>query len=114
MDRMEVEHLIERLEGCTGGLTNTRVCLPVHALEIGMHVDALDKPWLESSFLFQGFFITAREEIELLKSECKYVYITLTHETVDSNSAKYTGNRRRTMAVGALRQAKTNRHLALV
>lgn len=27
-------------------------------LKIGMYASALDRPWLESSFLFQGFLIT--------------------------------------------------------
>jgi hypothetical protein len=26
-------------------------------LQVGMHVSALDRPWLESPFLVQGFYI---------------------------------------------------------
>lgn len=44
-------------------------------LELGMYVAQLDRPWLESPFLFQGFVIETREELEKLKQLCKFVYI---------------------------------------
>ncbi len=45
-------------------------------LRIGMRVDRLDRPWLETPFLFQGFTIESQEQIEQLKKYCAYVYIT--------------------------------------
>ena len=44
-------------------------------LEIGMYVSELDRPWLESPFLFQGFEIQSDEDLQKLKSLCKFVYI---------------------------------------
>ena len=44
-------------------------------LRLGMYVAELDRPWLETPFLFQGFEITSEEELEDLKRYCKYVYI---------------------------------------
>lgn len=44
---------------------------------IGMYVCALDKPWSESSFLFQGFSIQNQQILQQLKSECEYVYIDI-------------------------------------
>lgn len=44
-------------------------------LELGMHVASLDRPWLETSFVLQGFDIETEEEIERLRSSCKFVYI---------------------------------------
>jgi HD-GYP domain-containing protein (c-di-GMP phosphodiesterase class II) len=44
-------------------------------LETGMYVVRLDRPWTETPFLFQGFFIRNREEIEELRHHCKYVYV---------------------------------------
>lgn len=41
----------------------------------GMYVTKLDKPWKESPFLFQGFFIENAQTIEQLKDECTFVYI---------------------------------------
>ena len=44
-------------------------------LEVGMFVSSLDRPWLDSSFLIQGFRIETREQIDRLRSECEYVLI---------------------------------------
>lgn len=52
-----------------------RIRIPVDALQIGMYVDELDRPWLESPFLFQGFPIRNEEELEQLQSCCQYVYV---------------------------------------
>ncbi len=51
------------------------VSMPVIGLRIGMRVSELDKPWAESSFLFQGFTIESQSDIDALKEECTYVYI---------------------------------------
>jgi len=40
-----------------------------------MYVTQLDRPWLETPFLFQGFFISSDEELADLKRLCKFVYI---------------------------------------
>jgi hypothetical protein len=37
-------------------------------LEIGMYVCELDRPWLESPFMLQGFLIENEEDIEALKN----------------------------------------------
>ncbi len=47
----------------------------VNDLRIGVYVLELDRPWLETPFLFQGFEIKTDEELEELKRHCKYVYI---------------------------------------
>lgn len=44
-------------------------------LEKGMYVSRLDKPWLESEYTFQGFYIEKQEDIDLLFERCEYVYI---------------------------------------
>lgn len=49
--------------------------LDVHELRPGMYVCQLDRPWTETSFLFQGFEIRSREELIELARLCKYVYI---------------------------------------
>jgi HD-GYP domain-containing protein (c-di-GMP phosphodiesterase class II) len=55
-----------------------RLYTPVHLLEIGMYVIELDRPWLDSPFLFQGFEIKSQDEIMQLKGCCDYVYIDTT------------------------------------
>jgi len=47
----------------------------INELTPGMYVCDLDRPWVESSFLFQGFEIKDDDEIAKLRKECKFVYI---------------------------------------
>ncbi|MGI0116206.1 HD-GYP domain-containing protein [Zooshikella sp. RANM57] len=47
----------------------------VDQLEVGMYVVRLDRSWLETPFLLQGFTIKTQEDIHLLSSYCHYVYI---------------------------------------
>jgi len=44
-------------------------------LALGMYVARLDRPWLETPFLFQGFPITNTADIEKLKQYCEFVYV---------------------------------------
>lgn len=49
--------------------------LEPHELRIGMYVCDLDRPWLESPFLFQGFLIEDTKIIDELTDYCDYIYI---------------------------------------
>jgi HD-GYP domain-containing protein (c-di-GMP phosphodiesterase class II) len=49
--------------------------VPVAELEIGMYVFELDRPWLETPLLFQGFRIRSQEEIDALRSHCRAVVV---------------------------------------
>ncbi len=40
-----------------------------------MYVSRLDRPWGESDFLFQGFYIKTQDDIEEIKRQCEHVYI---------------------------------------
>lgn len=44
-------------------------------VKLGMYVSALDRPWLETPFLFQGFPIQDVDDIEELKKHCEYVFV---------------------------------------
>lgn len=44
-------------------------------LQLGMYVAELDRPWLESPFLFQGFILEKDEDINELRAICEYVYV---------------------------------------
>jgi len=50
-------------------------------LEIGMYVSSLDRPWLETPFVLQGFQLETDKDIERLRKHCDYVYID-THQSV--------------------------------
>lgn len=51
--------------------------IDVDGLCIGMYVSQLDRPWLETPFLFQGFFIRNSQEIDELRRYCSYVEIDI-------------------------------------
>lgn len=53
-----------------------------HELCIGMYVVELDRPWTETPFLFQGFLISSKEEIDQLQKYCEHVFIDVTQTTV--------------------------------
>ncbi len=49
--------------------------IPVSSLRIGMYVRELDKPWEESSFMFQGLDVKTQEDILAVQRECKDVWV---------------------------------------
>jgi len=49
----------------------------VKDLQIGMYVCEVDRPWLETPFLFQGFPVNSRADIKMIQQICKYVYIDI-------------------------------------
>jgi len=53
----------------------TEVRIPVGELQLGMHVIRLDRPWVETDFLLQGFIIDEAQIIDALVSQCDHVYI---------------------------------------
>ena len=44
-------------------------------LKIGMYVSNLDRPWIDTPFLLEGFSIETEEEITTLSQYCSYVHI---------------------------------------
>lgn len=48
---------------------------PVTELTLGMYVAKLDRPWLETSFELQGFYVRNKEIIDRLAAECDFVYV---------------------------------------
>ena len=64
-------------------LGNNRLAIDVAKIKIGMYVSELDRPWLETPFLFQGFLIREQDEIDELRKLCKQVVIDI--EQTDSS-----------------------------
>ncbi len=62
--------------------SNTRK-IDVGGLRVGMYVSRLDRPWLETPFLFQGFIIRTDSEIEELDRYCDFVEVDI--EQSDAN-----------------------------
>ena len=44
-------------------------------LRIGMFVCELDRPWIETPFLFEGFEIKSQADLEEVQRHCHYVYV---------------------------------------
>lgn len=57
------------------GLQDSLIEMPVSRLEAGMYVALLDRPWLETPFALQGFFIESDEDLETLAQHCQVVYV---------------------------------------
>ncbi|MDP5208156.1 HD-GYP domain-containing protein [Microbulbifer sp. 2205BS26-8] len=57
--------------------------ISVGALQRGMFVSRLDRPWVRTPFALQGFYIRDLEEIRQLQKHCRYVYVDV-HKTVGS------------------------------
>lgn len=68
-----------------------RVRMPVQELTLGMFVSELDRPWLDSPFLIQGFRIRTQDELRQLRALCNYVYVDVIRErtTCDSTGEQY-------------------------
>jgi HD-GYP domain-containing protein (c-di-GMP phosphodiesterase class II) len=58
-------------EASLAGLKKTLV----ENLTIGMYVAQLDRPWEETEFPVQGFYIRSRQGIDRLGRECQFVYV---------------------------------------
>lgn len=51
-------------------------------LKKGMYVSELDRPWLETPFLFQGFRITNSDELEQITRLCDFVFVDTEKSTI--------------------------------
>src|SRR5690606_9820036 len=56
-------------------MATTRVKMPVSQVQVGMFVSDLDRPWVETPFPLQGFYIRHARDIQVLEGYCKHVYI---------------------------------------
>ncbi len=60
-------------------------------LRIGMYISELDRPWTETSFLFQGLLIESAEDIDQLQKLCSCVYIDSDDEPAGENVVREFG-----------------------
>lgn len=51
----------------------------VHTIDLqkGMYVSQLDRPWIETPFMFQGFELKNDDQVEQLRKHCQWVYIDI-------------------------------------
>lgn len=60
----------------------------VEQLEKGMYVAELDRPWVGTPFMFQGFIIENDEELAQLRELCKHVFVDDLKSNADLNLQK--------------------------
>ena len=69
--------------------------MDVGELRPGMYVAELDRPWLDSPFLFQGFFLDTEDEVAAVRKVCSFVFIdTDKVEGGDQGPAKGAGGKK--------------------
>jgi len=74
--------------------SNTLTKINVEDLEVGMYVSKLDKPWLESNFLFQGFELKNQADINAVCEQCKFVFIDINKQKTQTFDSKVTPYRK--------------------
>lgn len=80
-----------------------KIKLDVDRVCTGMFVAELDRPWLGTPFLFQGFLIESADEITQLQECCEYVFI----DDLQSSSERTIQDALRS-AVGHVRSGKVS------
>ncbi len=61
--------------------------IPTRDLKVGMFVADLDRPWVDTPFLLQGFLIEEDEQIATLRAHCEYVMVDRARSTGDEYEA---------------------------
>jgi len=81
-------------------------------LRKGMYVAELDRPWLETPFVFQGFEISNQVEIDILRSHCDFVHVDVDRSDLTPAQSKVlqdavpSGSRRPRSSAGKLAPGK--------
>lgn len=76
----------------------------VDDLKLGMFVSDLDRPWIDSPFLLQGFTINSMDELATLRELCQYVHIDvgLSRIVEDAHEQNSHGGRKRAKVVAKM------------
>ncbi|MGE0316162.1 MAG: HD-GYP domain-containing protein [Lautropia sp.] len=65
----------------TATTTSRRYQIGADDLRMGMFVVELDRPWLDTPFLLQGFLIDSQVELDTLGKYCEYAYVDIDRST---------------------------------
>ncbi len=60
--------------------------ISVSDIEMGMYIDELDRPWVGSPFMFQGFLLSEAKHLEQLTQLCEFVYVDPEKSSVSVSS----------------------------
>lgn len=56
-------------------MSNNEIKLSAHEVSIGMYVTKLDRPWLDTPFMLQGFMINDEQDLITLREHCEHCYV---------------------------------------
>ncbi|PSF09482.1 phosphohydrolase [Marinobacter halophilus] len=65
--------------------------IAVHDLEVGMFVSDLDRPWHQTPFPIQGFYIRSQSDVRALVSHCKWVMVDVAENRDSTKPGNETG-----------------------
>lgn len=51
--------------------------VPVADLQFGMYIAELDRPWTDTPFMFQGFYLRTDPQLQALRRLCKHVFVDI-------------------------------------
>lgn len=51
------------------------VKIAITGLRLKMYVSRLDRPWIETPFIFEGLFVETADQLSRLQALCRYVYV---------------------------------------
>ena len=77
-------------------MSDNTVKLHVSELRVGMYVSKLDREWLDTPFLMQGFYIESRDDVDTVCQYCEHVWVDVTRkakgtETSSNPPSAFTG-----------------------
>jgi HD-GYP domain-containing protein (c-di-GMP phosphodiesterase class II) len=49
--------------------------ISVGNLQFGMYIVELDRPWTDTPFMFQGFYLRTEQQLQALRKFCKHVFV---------------------------------------
>ncbi|MFO1370508.1 MAG: HD-GYP domain-containing protein [Marinagarivorans sp.] len=58
----------------------------VSDLRVGMYVAKLDRDWLETPFILQGFMLESQEDVDIVAEYCSYVYVDTVFKALNSTA----------------------------
>ena len=70
-------------------MSTNRMKIEVNALKEGMFVADLDRPWHETPFPLQGFYIRLDDDVKALSEYCKFVYVDQKKQRQSKNYEKH-------------------------
>ena len=86
-DSTDIYDISTTFYGLAGMSIHTRQ-IDVDGLRIGMFVSQLDRPWIETPFLFQGFCIRNKNEIDELRQYCDFVEIDFEQSDISASETQ--------------------------